>query len=195
LYAGAGVGPTGPQGNTGAVGPTGPQGNTGAVGPTGPQGNTGAVGPTGPQGNTGAVGPTGPTGNSSSISIVRAEKIGSNVNNGWTFTTISGSVSGEYVVDGTSEALELGGIASLIFTLNGFDRIPLNSYYLDMNRGYDVLNPIVLRGTDGTLTSGFTNFRSPNILTEFSTSSHKVYFYSTQWDNAQAQDLYFYFKD
>ncbi len=59
------VGPTGPQGATGAkgdTGATGPQGATGAkgdTGATGPQGATGAQGPAGPNGAVGTSCPTG----------------------------------------------------------------------------------------------------------------------------------------
>ena len=65
------VGPTGPQGATGAQGSkgdTGAQGAQGEVGAQGPQGETGAQGPKGdtgaqgPQGETGAQGPKGEVG-------------------------------------------------------------------------------------------------------------------------------------
>jgi hypothetical protein len=61
------VGPTGPQGSTGATGIEGPTGPFGATGATGPQGATGSgatgiQGPTGPQGATGPQGTTGATG-------------------------------------------------------------------------------------------------------------------------------------
>lgn len=177
-------------GYTGSIGYAGSQGNVGYTGSA----STGTTGYTGSQGNVGYTGSVG-TG-SSIVSIVRAEKSAGNNLNGWTFTTVSGSVTGEWAVDATTTALGLGSAASLIFTLNGFTRIPLNSYYLDINGQYDVLNHIGLVGTyTGTLITGFTNFRSPNILTAFSTSSHKVYLYGNQWNNSNAQDLYFYFKD
>ena len=206
------TGPQGPQGNLGPTGPTGPastvpgptgpqgpQGDTGPTGPQGPQGDTGPQGPqgvTGPQGPQGDTGPTGPTGPSSVTSIVRAEKTAGNNPDGWTFTTISGSVSGVWADSTATTALGLGTAAALIFTLNGFTTIPLNSYYLDMNASSST--GIASFGQSAAVnppTTGFTNLRSPNIFTAFSTSSHFAVFGSTQWDNSNAQDIYFYFKD
>jgi hypothetical protein len=187
------IGPVGPQGPSGSAGPTG------AVGPQGVQGNVGSTGPQGPQGVAGASGPQGIPGTAGTatgiVSIIRAQKTVGNTPNGWTFTTISGSVSGVYASDSTTSALGLGSAAALLFTLNGFTQLPSNSYYIDMN-GLPTSGRISINSAPATSspTTGFTNFRSPNILTEFSTSSHYAVFGSTQWDNSNAQDIYFYFE-
>lgn len=69
------------------VGPTGPQGATGATGNQGPQGDTGVTGNQGSQGVTGYTGPQGSPGSSSSVFLYLADT-----------TTNSPPISSEHIV-------------------------------------------------------------------------------------------------
>jgi collagen type VII alpha len=191
------TGPTGPQGEVGPTGSIGPTGNTGATGPTGALGligPTGAVGVIGPTGNTGATGPTGALGplntGTGIISVVRAQRADGGTSSDpdkWTFTTISGSVTGEFVADGQTAYPALGLLSSpyIILTFNGFTHFPSQAYRLGVTGvqlGFTTLT---------NLDTEATNINSPNVLTSFDSSLHK---YALTVGDTVETDRYYYFE-
>ncbi len=182
LYAGASVGPTGPQGDTGAVGPTGPQGDTGAVGPTGPQGDTG---------------PTGPSGASNTIGILRAQRSTGGTQpqdpSKWVLTTIEGSITGSLTTRNTNGYLEieLSGFTRIPSTILCFKNMPTGDGGYGNSTDINMGNLSLYH--DVSSLSGFLNPGSPNILTTFTPATHRFYYLLSY--TSPAQDLYFYFKD
>jgi len=189
------------------VGPTGPQGvqgDPGVAGPTGPQGDPGVAGPTGPQGDPGSVGTTGATGplntGTGIVSVVRAQRTagGSNTENRWTFTTISGSLTGSF---DAGSGIGLSNNGYLVFTLTGFTEIPAAMYVLNnrlMADGGLQNSPDanwasidLVSKTGNTGLSGILDPGAPNFITSFDPLIHKIYY---QVALTSAEDLYFQFQ-
>ena len=194
-------------GYTGSIGYTGSQGNvgytgsasTGTTGYTGSQGNVGYTGSasTGTTGYTGSQGNIGYTGSASTgttvaiTSIVRAQRTSGGLTttpSKWTFTTISGTVTGEWVVNGAAAypALGLSSNPFIIFTFTGFLKFPSTAYRLGVTGSSPGLtNNNLLNGT-------ITNKNVPNILTSFDTSVHKFAFSE---GSTIEEDIYWEFRE
>ena len=105
----------------------------------------------------------------------------------WTFTTISGSVTAEWVANG-STAYPTLGLASnpyIIFTFTGFTHLPSTLY----RNGITGSSPGL---TQPNLTAEtVTNSASPNVLTAFDNTLHK---YAFSEGSSQAEDRYYQFR-
>lgn len=188
----------GPTGNAGPTGNTGPTGATGAdstvqgpTGDTGPTGDQGPIGPTGDTGPTGSIGAPGTAGTATGIiSVVRAQRADGGTSSDpdkWTFTTISGSVTGEWVANGQTAYPALGLLSSpyIILTFNGFTHFPSQAYRLGVTGvqlGFTTLT---------NLDTEATNINSPNVLTSFDSSLHK---YALTVGDTVETDRYYYFE-
>ena len=123
-------------------------------------------------------------------SVIRAQRAdgGTSTTAGkWTFTTVSGSATAEWVADG-SVAYPALGLASnpyIIFTFTGFTKLPMSSYRL----GVTGSSPGLSNRNLGLET--VTNKTSPNVLTAFDPSVHK---YAFAEGSVIAEDIYWEFR-
>ena len=134
LTSGDYIGPTGPQGATGAQGPQGIQGPTGSQGIQGPtgsqgiQGNTGATGAQGIQGIQGIQGPTGSQGIQGNTGATGAQGIqgiqgptgatGSSATENKAFVTLTGTTPNWTYSISYNAYLELGA-SNATLSING----------------------------------------------------------------------------
>ena len=126
-------------------------------------------------------------------SVVRAQRTsgGSADTTGkWTFTTISGSVTGEWVANGSIAypALGLPSNPVIIWTFTGFTKIPSTVVRLGVtgsSLGITTGSPFT-----SPMSMSATNLTTPNILTSFDPTLHKFY---TSESTTLAEDWYFEF--
>ena len=123
-------------------------------------------------------------------SVVRAQRAdgGTSTTVGkWTFTTVSGSATAEWVADGSVSypALGLASSPYIIFTFTGFSKLPISAYRL----GVTGSSPGLTNRDLGLET--VTNKTSPNVLTAFDTSVHK---YAFVMGDIGVQDIYWEFR-
>ena len=156
----------------------------------------------GANGADGVPGATGPLNTGVGVvSVVRAQRSAGGLANDpsyWSFTTVSGSVSAEFL-EGSTVGLSTDG--HILFTLTGFTSAPAVIYKLNNNT---IANGGVGNAAAATLTSidlvastqstsfaGILEPGNPNYITLFNPSVHKVYY--TPLLNS-AVDLYFQFQ-
>jgi hypothetical protein len=124
-------------------------------------------------------------------SIIRAQRAvgGTETTPGkWTFTTISGTATAEWVANG-SVAYPALGLASnpyIIFTFTGFSKLPIDCYRL----GVTGSSPGLTNRNLGEET--VTNQTSPNVLTAFDSTLHK---YAFPVGSVIGEDWYFEFRE
>jgi len=130
------------------------------------------------------------------IGLVRAQRTsgGSSTTTGkWTFTTITGSMSSEWVADASvAYPSILSGVTSpaIIHTFTGFTRIPSSVTRLGVtgsSPGFTIGVP-----TSATFSMTVTSPSTPNILTSFDPTVHKYY---TSEGTTSAEDWYFLFQE
>ena len=125
-------------------------------------------------------------------SVVRAQRTSggsANTTGKWTFTTISGSVTGEWVANGRDAypALGLPSNPVIIWTFTGFTKIPSTMVRLGITGSYQGITT----GSPFTIMElTATNLTTPNILTSFDPTLHKFYIFTS---NTIAEDWYFEF--
>jgi len=105
----------------------------------------------------------------------------------WSFTTVSGSATAEWVADGSVAypALGLASSPYIIVTFTGFSKLPISAYRLGVAGSSPGLTNIRL--PDETI----TNKTSPNILTAFNPTLHKYAFVE---GSTSAEDRYYEFR-
>ena len=123
-------------------------------------------------------------------SIVRAQRASGGISttlDKWTFTTVTGSVTAEWVVDGAAAypALGLGSNPYIIFTLTGFTKLPETFYRLGVTGSSPGLT------NNSSAPANMTNATSPNILTAFNPTLHKYVFSE---GSTIAEDIYWEFR-
>lgn len=124
-------------------------------------------------------------------SLVRAQKTTTD-SWSWVFTTLSGSVTAEYVANGTA----IVGLNNsyIIFTLTGFTEVPgkilSNRYGSNTN---STPNTLLLSTADNS-SCGYVQVGNPNIITSFTPLTHKFYFLASSY-TYETTDLYFLFAD
>ena len=122
-------------------------------------------------------------------SIIRAQRADGGIATTagkWSFTTISGTATAEWVADG-SVAYPALGLASnpyIIFTFTGFTKLPISAYRLGVTGGSTGL-------TNKDIGLETTNKTSPNVLTAFDPSVHK---YAFSEGSVGVQDIYWEFR-